>query len=181
MSKPLPAALGAVFLCTLLSLPASAYAQQEAQARPGDMRQRMAERPFSKPTERAEARLAYIRTALKITARQQQQWDAYASFVRKYAKEMEDRRADSRARRPAPGERPNAIERLERRQSMYANAVVRLNEQLAVQKPLYAALTPEQQKVADVVLAPRFGGRPGAMGRMGMGGRMGEMGMRRRG
>jgi len=33
---------------------------------------------------------------------------------------------------------------------------------LAVEKPLYAALSPEQQKVADVVLNPRFQSKRGA-------------------
>ncbi|MGP1609593.1 MAG: hypothetical protein ACTS5G_02720, partial [Burkholderiales bacterium] len=36
---------------------------------------------FSLPGERVEARLAYIKTALKITAAQQAQWDAYAGVM----------------------------------------------------------------------------------------------------
>jgi hypothetical protein len=52
--------------------------------------------------------------------------------------------------------RPNAIERLERAQSFLAVATTRINQLLAVEKPLYAALSPEQQKVADVVLKPHF-------------------------
>lgn len=115
---------------------------------------RFADRPFSRPTERVEARLAYVKTALKITAAQQPQWDAYASFVRKFAQELEQRFESRRAEeaRRAPHERPSAIERLERAQSFHAAAVSRINELLAVEKPLYAALSPQQQKVADVVL-----------------------------
>jgi hypothetical protein len=57
-----------------------------------------------------------------------------------------------------------AIERLERRQARLAAASARLNETLAAAKPLYATLTPEQQKVADEVLAaPRRGMRHGPM------------------
>jgi len=115
---------------------------------------RFADRPFSRPTERVEARLAYVKTALKITDAQQPQWDAYASFVRKFAQDLEQRFESRRAgeARRAPHERPSAIERLERAQSFHAAAVTRINELLAVEKPLYAALSPQQQKVADVVL-----------------------------
>ncbi len=115
---------------------------------------RFADRPFSRPTERVEARLAYVKTALKITAAQQPQWDAYANFVRKFAQELERRFESRRAgeARRAPHEQPSAIERLERAQSFHAAAVTRINELLAVEKPLYAALSPQQQKVADVVL-----------------------------
>lgn len=166
MRKLLPAALGAVIL-SLAAAGGQAQTGPRPDVRPGEPGQRMEERPFSKPTERVEARLAYVRTALKINERQQPQWDAYAALVRKSAKDMEDRFAQNRSQRgqhPGPGQRPNAIERLERRQSMHANAIVRLNESLAVQKPLYAALSPEQQKVADVVLNRGFGGPGGRFG-----------------
>lgn len=122
---------------------------------------RFADRPFSRPTERIEARLAYVKTALKITDAQQPQWDAYAAYARKTAQEIEQRfkAGRSEAGRRAPGQRPNAIERLERKQSFLAGAVTRINELLAVEKPLYAALSPEQQKIADVVLNPRLHAR----------------------
>ena len=119
---------------------------------------RHADRPFSRPTERVEARLAYAKTALKITDAQQTQWDAYANLVRKNAQDMEQWFKSMRHGEPghATHQRPNAIERLERAQSFHAEAVTRINRLLAVEKPLYAALSPEQQKVADVVLNPRL-------------------------
>jgi len=134
---------------------------------------RFADRPFSRPTERVEARLAYVKTALRIADAQQSQWDAYANLVRKNAQDMEQRFRSMRSGEPGrPGhQRPNAIERLERAQSFHAEAVTRLNQLLAVEKPLYAALSAEQQKVADVVLNPHFrsmGGRS-MHGRGGMG------------
>ena len=133
---------------------------------------RIAERAFARPSERVEARLAYIKTALKIADAQQPQWDAYAQLVRKNAQEL-DQRFQAR-RSGAPGretrQRPNAIERLEKAQSFHAAAITRLNQLLAVEKPLYAALSPEQQKVADVVLNPRFQSKRGAS----MGGRGGH-------
>jgi len=112
------------------------------------------DRAFSRPTERVEARLAYVRTALKITDAQQPQWDAYAIVVRKNAQDMEQRSKSMRSGEPghARRERTNAIERLERMQSRLADAVTRINQLLAVEKPLYAVLSPEQQQVADAVL-----------------------------
>lgn len=155
---------------------------------PGSMEQR----PFSKPSERIEARLAYQKTALKITDSQTAVWNAYADFSRKQAKDMEQRfekmREGMRAQRGPEGrgpqggpgrQRPNAIESLERRQGMHAEAIRLINERLAVQKPLYAALSSEQQKVADVVLNPRMGrGGSGGRGEHGGRGDHGERGMR---
>lgn len=66
---------------------------------------------FSLPSERVEARLAYVKTALKITAAQQSQWDAYAGVVRKQAKEADARMQERRAKwRPTPnaGARPRS-------------------------------------------------------------------------
>lgn len=116
---------------------------------------------FRMPSERVEARLAYVKTALKITDAQASQWDAYANVVRKQAQAADQRMQEHRARmeqaKAAGGERkrPTAIERLERRQQFLATAATRSGELLAVQKPLYAALTPEQQRVADELFAPR--------------------------
>ncbi len=112
------------------------------------------EHPFSRPTERVEARLAYEKTALKITDAQQPQWNAYANFARKYAQDREQRFKSMRSDKQEhpKHQRPNAIERLERAQTFLAEGVTQLNDLVAVEKPLYAALSPEQQKVADVVL-----------------------------
>jgi Spy/CpxP family protein refolding chaperone len=118
---------------------------------------KFAERPFSRPTERVEARLAYLKTALKITDAQQAQWEAYANVVRKNAQDREQRFKTMHSDKSGHAEhqRPNAVERLEREQSFHAEAVKRLGQLLEVQKPLYAVLSPEQQKVADVVLNKR--------------------------
>jgi len=132
--------------------------------------------PFSKPTERADARLAYQKTALKITGAQEPQWNAYADKVRRMAAERETRMAERMKKwKEASGakhehHRPTAIERMEREQAMHADAVKRINDLLEVQKPLYAALSEEQKRVADVVLVSREGGPMGGR----MGGRMGR-------
>ena len=116
---------------------------------------------FRMPSERTEARLAYVKTALKITDAQAPQWDAYANMVRKQAQAADQRVQERRSRmeqaKAAGGERkrPTAIERLERRQQFLTNAAARSGELLTVQKPLYAALSPDQQRVADDLFAPR--------------------------
>lgn len=124
---------------------------------------------FRLPGERVEARLAYIRAALKITDAQQAQWDAFAGVMRKQAKEADTRIQSHREKMAANTERkrPTAIERLERRQAFMATASARIGERLTVQKPLYAALSPEQQQVADKVFAGRGrGGKHGGHGGM---------------
>ena len=120
---------------------------------------------FMRPTERVEARLAYVKTALKITPAQETQWNAYASFLRKTAQDVEQRFAQRPPRggpgapgagpRGPRGPRPNAIERLEREQAMHVEASNRLRELIAVQKPLYESLSAEQRQTADVVLNQR--------------------------
>ena len=116
-----------------------------------------AKRPFSKPSERVEARLAYLQTALKITDAQKPQWDAFANTLRKQAGERDQQMQERHARMAQGGEqrKPTAIERLEFRQKHFAAAAASMNEQLAVQRPLYAALSAEQKQVADEVLARR--------------------------
>ena len=114
---------------------------------------------FRLPSERIEARLAYLKTALKITDAQQAQWDAFADTLRKQARDA-DQRIQARRSQMAEkrkGTPPTAIERMEFRQARLAAASARLNATLAAAKPLYAALSPEQQKIADELLAP--GGR----------------------
>lgn len=118
------------------------------------------QRAFRLPSERVEARLAYLKTALKITDAQQPQWEAFANTLRKQAREMDQRIQERRSQtaRGPEGTKPTAIDRLQRRQERLATASARLNETLTAAKPLYAALTPEQQKVADELLAPRHHG-----------------------
>ena len=93
------------------------------------------------PSERVEARLAYQKTALKITDAQAAQWDAYANVVRKHAQAADQRVQQRRARmaeaKGGERKRPTAIERLERRQQMLTVAAARSTELLTVQKPLY--------------------------------------------
>jgi hypothetical protein len=136
------------------------------QARPGpraDGMHRHMQRSQVKPSERVEARLAYIRTALKITDAQQPQWEAFANVLRKQAQQMDEfhRTRHTEGAQAGQPRRLTAIERLERRQKMMTFASQRLDEVMAAAKPLYAALSPEQQKIADDMLARQGHGRMG--------------------
>ncbi len=143
-----------------------AQAQQRV-AEPGAQRSAPARRAFSLPSERVEARLAYARTALKITDAQQTQWESFANVLRKHARAMDQRFQERRAQREAGGagmrradqRNVSAIERLERQQQRTTQRAARLNEVIAAAKPLYAVFSPEQKQVADSMLAR--GGRGG--------------------
>jgi hypothetical protein len=136
--------------------PQAAATQQRAQHHHG-------QRAFSRPTEQVEARLAFVKTALKINDAQTPQWNAFADTVRKQAVTREARMKEWREQAAQRGERakPSAISRLEFEQKRHADAAARISERLAVEKPLYAALSQEQQAVADQVLVPRHHGKSG--------------------
>jgi periplasmic protein CpxP/Spy len=164
MNKLMMSALIAAGFATAVPLTMAQTANPAPGASQGQHGQRAphGKQAFSLPSERVEARLAYVKTALKITAAQQ-------------AKEADARMQERRAKMAANTERkrPTAIERLERQQAFMATASARIGERLTVQKPLYAALSPEQQQIADQVFASR-GGKHGANG--GKGGRHGGHG-----
>lgn len=107
------------------------------------------------PSERMEARLAYVRTALKITDAQQAQWDNFANVLRRHASDMSQRIEKFRAQGAQRPDRTNmtAIERLERTQQRMAARAERLNEVITAAKPLYATLSPEQQTIANEMLS----------------------------
>ena len=166
MNKALAGALLSVGLSSAFALHAQTGAAPAAQpeAQQGT-RHHDGKRAFTKPSERAEARLAYLRTALKITDAQQAQWNAFAETLRNQARTADQRMQEFRAQRAQnpTRERPSAIARLELEQQRHAASATRINERLAVQRPLYAALSTEQKAIADELLAPRrhHGGRFG--------------------
>jgi protein CpxP len=150
-----------------------AQAASPAAPSAGAPREARDSKQFRTPSERVEARLAFARTQLKITDAQQPQWDNFANVLRKHARAMDERFQQRRAQweaaradnggqsgdaarlQSAQPQRPSvtAIERLERSQQRLAERSARLNEVVAAAKPLYAALSPEQQQTADGMLA----------------------------
>ena len=108
------------------------------------------------PTERVEARLTELKTQLKITPAQEPQWNAFADTLRKHARAGEERMKERQAKGAKPAAL-TAIQRLEQRQAFMKEASARMDEVLATAKPLYAALSPEQKKTADDLMAKRGG------------------------
>jgi hypothetical protein len=125
------------------------------------------------PSERVEPRLAYLKTALKITDAQTKQWNAFADVLRKQAKDrdakVEAMRAKFEANKDKPRPEVSAIDRMERRQKQLTDASAELSDRLAAAKPLYAVLSDDQKQTADEVLAQR-GGHGGFGHRGGFGG-----------
>jgi LTXXQ motif family protein len=116
---------------------------------------------FRLPSERIEPRLAYLKTALKITDAQSKQWNAFADVLRKQAKardaKVEEMRAKFEANKGKPNQDVSAIDRMERREKMMTDAAASLSEVLAAAKPLYASLSDEQKQTADELLGGRSG------------------------
>ncbi|MEK6593159.1 MAG: Spy/CpxP family protein refolding chaperone [Pseudomonadota bacterium] len=169
MKKLIAGTLVSIGIAVAAPLVTAQTANPAAEAPQGQHAQRHphGERAFRLPGERAEARLAYLKTALKITDAQQAQWNAFADVQRKHARESDQRMQERRAQmeQRAKNARPNAVERMEFRQKMLAVQSQRLGELISAGKPLYAALSPEQQKIADELLAPRGHGKFRGRGR----------------
>ena len=166
MSKALAGALLSIGLSSGFAVHAQTGTAPAVEPSQHAARHHDGKRAFTKPSERVEARLAYLRTALKITDAQQAQWNAFAETLRNQARAADQRMQEFRAQREqgATRERPNAIARLEREQQRHAESATRINERLAVQRPLYAALSTEQKAIADELLVPRRHGRHSGRG-----------------
>jgi hypothetical protein len=105
--------------------------------------------------QRMEARIEQLKTTLKITDAQLPQWNAFADTLRKQARAGSDRMKQARAEKGAKPAPVSAIEQLERRKAHLAEASAGMDEVLATARPLYAALSPEQKKIADDLMAKR--------------------------
>lgn len=176
MKKTVMSAVVSAALVALAAAPALAQTGGPGsggpQARHFAQRHHEGQRAVRLPSERVEARIAYLKTALKITDAQQVQWNSFADTLRKHARDADQRVQAMRtegADRREKGARPTAIKRMERGQQRLAAAYTRQSEMLAAAKPLYEALSAEQQKIADDLLTPRRqgmsrhgGGRPRA-------------------
>ncbi len=108
---------------------------------------------------RIEGRIAFLRTELKITDAQASLWDNVAAVLRENDRARRDAFAGMRAARD---QKPTVLERLERREKMAERQAASAAKLRAALEPLYAAMSDEQKKTADELLA---GGRH--HGRMG--------------
>jgi hypothetical protein len=115
-------------------------------------------------TERADARLAYLKNELKITAEQESAWEAYATQVKARAATM----AAFHAQGPSTAQ--SAAERIEQHASRMKLRAEQAQATSTAVKELFAVLTPEQQTIANQHFGgPRLGqagGRGHGRGRM---------------
>ncbi len=151
------AALGGTLLAFPLVLDNPAFALDAPATTPGQD----GHRHFRLPSEQIEPRLAYLKTALKITDAQTKQWNAFADVLRKEAKDrdakVEAMRAKFEAGKGKPHPEVSAVDRLEHRQKQLTEASAELSERIAAVKPLYAVLSDDQKQTADELLAHEGG------------------------
>lgn len=97
----------------------------------------------SGPVAHQEARLAFLKSELKITADQEPAWEAYTKQAKARAETMESFRTQP------PAIAQSTPERLEQRAEFAKQHAQQLTAASAALKDLYAVLTPEQKAIAD--------------------------------
>ena len=103
----------------------------------------------SEPFRHIEGQIAFYKAELKITDAQTNQWNAFADALRTNAVHL---RQVMMTAREAQGT-VTAPEQMERRIAMLTELRDAMQTMLAAAKPLYAALSDEQKKVADELMA----------------------------
>jgi periplasmic protein CpxP/Spy len=103
---------------------------------------------------RAAARIAYIKTALKITPAQEAAFDKYAQAIRDNAQQMQQSFTQMRDQR---GQAMNALDRVQQRAKFAQQRDQAEQRYLAAFRPLYESLSADQKKVADDLATPHFG------------------------
>ncbi len=124
---------------------AGAQSQQAPQQQPGHRPDRAA---FD-PGRHIEGRIAYLKTELKITDAQQPQFDAVANAMPDNPKAMHDARQSLRPDRSQPQTAPSRMEARAKFAQLRADGEAKM---LAAFRPLYQAMSPDQQKSADEML-----------------------------
>lgn len=106
------------------------------------------------PFRRIEGQLAYFRAELRITDAQAQPWSAFADTVRVQAERL--RQATQQAvTATEPGPAP---QQMERRIALLSAHLEAMRAVAAAATPLYAALSEEQRRTADELMAEHFRG-----------------------
>ena len=119
---------------------------------------------YGNPSAMADARLAYLKSELKITSGQETAWKSFADQAKQRAEEMQALRTTMQGSTAA-----TAPERMELRNKIMKQRQEQTEKSTAAFKDLYAALTPEQKALADQRFAAGPGAGPGFRG--GPGGR----------
>ncbi|MBY0338846.1 MAG: Spy/CpxP family protein refolding chaperone, partial [Acetobacteraceae bacterium] len=107
----------------------------------------------AQPFRRIEGQLAFFRAELRLTDAQAPQWDAFAAAVRR---EVERLRPAQPTAPGMPGAPVPAPQQIERRVAALSAQLEALRGIAAAAGPLYAALTEEQRRTADELMAEHF-------------------------
>jgi LTXXQ motif family protein len=114
------------------------------------MHERMAAQGAMRPFRHIEGQLAYARAELHIAEAQAPQWNAFADAVRAAAERL--RQAQAQALQGA-GQPATAPALLERRSTLLTARLEAIRAVAATAGPLYAALSDEQKRTADELMA----------------------------
>jgi hypothetical protein len=112
----------------------------------------MAMGPAGQPFRHIEGQIAYYKTELKINDAQAPQWNAFADALRNSAKRLQE----AVAKNMQPNEALTAPDQMERRIAMLSAQLDAMQPVLAAAKPLYAALSDDQKRIADELMAEHF-------------------------
>jgi hypothetical protein len=105
-------------------------------------------------TAHVEGRLAFLKAELEITPEQESLWTAYATAVRDNAKTMTGRCSSMMDKSK---DKASLLERLDTNEQFMQSRIDGLHQTVAALKPLYAALSDEQKKVADQLIKSSTG------------------------
>ncbi len=110
------------------------------------------------PGRLVDGRIAFLKAELKITSAQEAQWQQFAAAMRQNAQSLDLAIANVRQHRATA---MNAVERMEVRGQFAQRRAENQARLLTAFKPLYASLSPEQQQVANALMASHAGGHHG--------------------
>ena len=125
------------------ALAQTAPAPANSTAAPSEARHHGMERMM--PGQFVDARIAFLKTQLKITPAQEVQWQRVEAAMRENAKTLDQTIGTARQNRG----NIDAVQRLELRAQFAKVRVDNDARLLAAFKPLYASLSPEQQQMAN--------------------------------
>lgn len=106
---------------------------------------------FMGGAEHVEGRIAYLKTELKISDAQAQDWDKVANVMRENAKALVQLRDEARANRDKPQTAIQRLDWIERMSQARAKAITGFADAF---KPLYDRMSDDQRKAADALLEP---------------------------
>ena len=128
------------------ALAQTALAPANSTAAPSEARHHAMERM---PGQFVEGRIAFLKAQLKITPAQEAQWQQVEAAMRENAKTLDQTITNARQNRG----NMDAVQRLESREQFARVRVSNDARLLAAFKPLYASLSPEQQQMANQLVA----------------------------